>query len=147
MQTEDTQSWFERLSQEEAEECLVSLQGLTNQLHRAMDAIVTRKLPLLQDSLHHQQATCDRLEDLKHRSNDRFARGSEPETTAIDSDLAEEIKAATATLLTLNSRYSVLLKYSGETLRLLSGLYRSYRGFAQPASGIQSSLQTWSCEV
>jgi len=151
MQTEETKSWVERLSPDEAKDCLASLLSLASHVDGAMDAIVQRKLPLLQENVRLQEASCDRLTDLRRRSKRVPSVGSETENTPIDSDLAAEIEAATASLLLLNQRYSALLKHSGETLRLLAGLYRSYCSFAQSRSGAQANLQanlrTWSCEV
>jgi hypothetical protein len=147
MQTEDVQSWVDRLSQDEAEECLANLRGLAGQLDSAMDAIVKQQLPCLQGSLNQQQASCASLASILHRSNQRPIQDHRPQKASVDSDLAGEIKSATESLLTLNRRYSALLKHSEDTLRLLAGLYRSYRGSVQPASGIQGNLHTWSCEV
>jgi len=151
MQTEETQSWVGRLSRDEAKDCLANLLALASQLDGAMDAIVRRKLPLLRESLQLQQASCARLTHLRHRSKGRALAGREGESVHIDSDLAAEIAAAANSLLVLNGRYSALLKHSGETLRLLAGLYRSYTCFGQSASGMQANvpanLKTWSCEV
>ena len=147
MKTAETQSWVEKLSQTDAEECLDSLHDLAGHLDGAMDAIVKRQLPALQTSLYLQQATCARLADIRHRSNHGSSRAPEREVTEAEPDLSIEIKAATESLLILNSRYSALLKHSRETLRLLAGLYGSYRGSVQQSPRIQASLQTWSCEI
>jgi hypothetical protein len=147
MQTEEMQPETGHLSQDEAKEYLANLQGLAAELNRAMEAIVKRELPSFQDSLHLQQSKSARLADLRHASRLRLVPGSMPATGPVDSDLASEIQAATDTLLLLNRRYSALLKHSGDTLRLLAGLYRSYRASGQPGSGIRANLQTWSCEV
>jgi hypothetical protein len=151
METDETKSWVGRLSRDEAQDCLGTLRGLASQLDSAMDAMVQRKLPLLRNSLHLQQASCARLMDLRHRSQRGPAPIADAESAFSDSDLAAEIEAAARSLLILNDRYAALLKHSGETLRLLAGLYRSYRGPAPLASGAQANLeanlQTWSCEV
>lgn len=146
-QPDSTQSWVERLSRDEAEECLTNLRGLAGELDDAMQAIVNRQLPSLQGSIYLQQASCARLAAIRHRANDRLKLDAMPDEGPIDSDLAAEIEAAKDTLLKLNRRYSALLKHSKETLRMLAGLYCAYLGSAQPATGIQSNLQTWSCEV
>ena len=147
MKTGETQSWVEKLSQDEAEQCLDNLQGLAGHIESAMDAIVKRRLPALQGSLYFQQATCARLADIRHRSDHGHPRDPELEMIQAESDLALEIRAAMDCLLTLNRHYSALLKHSGETLRLLAGLYGSYRGSVQQSSRIQANLQTWSCEI
>ena len=145
MQTIEIQSWIDKLSQDEAEECLDSLRALACQLDSAMDSIVKRQLPALKSGLHLQRVSCASLAAIRHRSNQRPERKSE--TLMADHDLATEIKSATESLLVLNRRYAALLKHSGDTLQLLAGLYRSYRGSVQPGSPISGSLQTWSCEV
>jgi hypothetical protein len=153
MQTQEKQSrveglsWVEGLSQAEGEECLANLHRLAGQLDSAMDAIVRRRLSSLNDSLHLQQISCGRLADLRFRSEKRQSQPSGPESGFVGPDLAVEIEAATESVLVLNSRYSALLKHSGDTLQMLAGLYRSYRGFAQSSSGMQASVPTWSCEV
>jgi crotonobetainyl-CoA:carnitine CoA-transferase CaiB-like acyl-CoA transferase len=147
METAEIQSWVERLSQDEAESCLAELRVLARQLDSAMDAIVERQLPSLQSSLRMQSATCANLAGIQHRSKQRLKQDDQPEPSAVDPDLAVEIKSATESLLLLNSRYAALIKHSGDTLQLLAGLYRSYRGSMQPGSGMPGNLQTWSCEV
>lgn len=147
MQTQEMQQWIAGLSQGEGEELLANLHMLGGQLECAMAAIVQRSISSLQDSLHLQQLSCGRLADLRYRSNERRKLASGPDVDSLDSDLSAEIEAASESVKILNSRYSALLKHSGETQRLLAGLYRSYRGFARPLSGTQASLPTWSCEV
>lgn len=156
MQTEETQSWVLRLSRDEAKDCLAHLLGLAGQLDGAMDAIVRRNLPRLRDSVHLQEASCGRLTALRHGSRRGAALIPDAETpeaasALIDSELVAEIRSATESLLLLSERYAALLKHSGETLRLLSGLYWNYCAFAPSGSGaqanLQASLKTWSCEV
>ena len=147
MQTQDQRSWVEELSKTEGEQCLANLRSLSDQLRGAMDAIAQRSLASLQHHLHLQQISCSRLAELRYRSAERLTNSSEADRVFVDSDLASEINAATDSLMVLNTSYSALLKHSGDTLRLLAGLYRSYRGFAQPASGSRATLPTWSCEI
>ncbi len=147
MQTQAQQSAIEGLSQSEGEQYLTNLRGLADHLQSAMDAIVQRSLASLQHSLQLQQISCGRIADLRHRSTTRLDDPSTSETVSIDADLASEIEAATDSLLTLNRSYSALLKHSGDTLHLLAGLYRSYRGFAQQESEGRAALPTWSCEI
>ena len=146
MQREKVQSWVEKLSQDEAEQCLVNLQGLARQLEGAMDAIVKRQLPSLQGCLHLQSASCASLAGIRNRANQRVEQDRDGNTAIVDSDLAVEITSATEALLMLNRRYAALLKHSGKTLQLLAGLYRSYPGSLQPGSVVSGHLQTWSCE-
>ena len=147
MQTQDQQSWIDVLSQSEGEQCLASIHSLSDQLRSAMDAIVQRSLSSLQHSLHLQQITCGRIADLRYRSTERLNCTTPSETVCLDSDLASEIMAARDSLVLLNNNYSALLKHSGETLRLLAGFNRSYRGFAQPASDTRATRPSWSCEI
>lgn len=147
MQPMEMQPEIGRLSQGEAVEYLANLRGLAGELNRAMEAIVMQQLPTLQNSLHLQKLQTARLADLRHAPMGRLEHDSQPVKESIDSDLALEIQAATDTLLLLNGRYAALLKHSQDTLRLLAGLYSSYGGSVQPNSGVQSSLQTWSCEI
>jgi len=144
MQTEAAKSEDGRPSHDGAKDYLASLQNLASEVDRAMNAIVQRELPSLQESLRRQQATCAELVHLRSRAD--FLQELQVETGLISPDLAEEIQAATASLLMLNKQYSALLKHSGSTLRLFLGLFRSFHG-SVPASSLNPNLQTWSCEV
>ena len=53
----------------------------------------------------------------------------------------------TGTLVTLNKRYSALLKHSGETMRLFAGLFRCYSDMPEQGSGFRNNVHTWSCEL
>jgi hypothetical protein len=145
MQTQHTHSEIELPPQDVAREYLANLQGLTRELDQAMTAIAQRELPTLQESIRRQQARCNELTHL--RSREGFVQQLQPGAGSIGPDLEEEIQAATQTLLMLNRQYSALLKHSGNTLRLLVGLFRSYHGPDQVNSGLNPNRQTWSCEV
>jgi hypothetical protein len=135
------------LSQLEAEEYLESIRALAQELDRAMEAIAVRELSTFEESLHRQRAACANLADLPRRSAQRRAGHTGSNAAPVDAELAGRISAATTALLTLNSRYSALLKHSGDTMRLFAGLFRSYTGTTQQGMGMTTNLHTWSCEL
>jgi hypothetical protein len=129
-----------------AEEYLASLQTLAGELDQAMGAIVTKSLPELEESVSRQKATCARIAEISGGSTTQ--RLQDPAAAVpLDEELAGRITAATATLLALNKRYSVLLQHSGDTVRLFAGLYRGYNGTLQQANAMRSNVNTWSCEL
>src|SRR5580698_4611764 len=135
MQAEQMHSISGTLSQAEAQEYLETLESLARELDRAMQAIAARELPLLEDSVSRQRATCARLTELPKRSTAR--RLKSPETTSVppDAELSSRIQTAAESLLVLNKSYSALLKHSGETVRLFAGLFRGYAGHTHPGAG------------
>jgi hypothetical protein len=147
MQAEQMHSISGTLSQAEAQEYLESLEALARELDRAMQAIAARELLLLEDSVSRQRAACARLAELPKRSSARRLKSPEAISAPPDAELSSRIETAAASLLVLNKRYSVLLKYSGETVRLFAGLFRSYAGHTHPGAGISPNLHTWSCEL
>lgn len=130
-----------RLSPTQATEYLNSLEGLAKELEAATEAIIAGALPSLEESVARQQAECSRLIAWTELMAARRAHHIVP-AEAADAELMERILTASGILLKLNRRYSALLKHSGDTLRLLSGLSRSYRGHMQA-----SALHTFSCEL
>jgi hypothetical protein len=151
MQTiENPQKPSGALPQFAAQDYLESLDSLARELDRAMEAIATRSLATFEDSVSRQQAVCAQLSSESGRSVQRRMEAAGPEAPAEggqDAELATRIGQATATLVTLNRRYSALLKHSGDTMRLFAGLFRSYAGYAPPGSAGSSQLHTWSCEL
>ncbi len=149
MQTEEQRSWILGLSPAEGEECLTTLHGLAGQVEAASNAVVRQDLAALHNSLALQEVSCRRLANLRYRSGERLTRLlelPEPED-GLDSNLLLRIKSAAASLLALNRGYSALLTHSGDTLRLLAGLYRSYYGSSQPTASSGNGVRTWSCEL
>ncbi|ADW70900.1 hypothetical protein [Granulicella tundricola] len=144
MQTALTQSQIQSvvttLSPLEAQEYLESIQALTHELDRAMEAIVSRELPAFEQSVSRQMSACVKLAELPKRSARRVRDVSSE--AAPDAELTGRIAAASVALVALNKRYSALLKHSGDTLRMFAGLFRSYTGTTQPGM-----LSTWSCEL
>ena len=147
MQTQVLQrSPLDSLTHPDAEEYLTALDTLTQELERAMSAIVARQLPVFEDSLTRQLASCVRLAELPARSLAR--RKAAPETVPpLDTELARRINAATGTLVALNRRYAALLKHSGETMRVFASLFRSYSNHPEQGSGMRTNHCTWSCEL
>jgi len=145
----------EEQSDNDAREYLTNLHCLAGELNHAMAAIVAQELPSLRESLHVQRSTCARLSDLQQSPNVRQMLSTAADADTAGCDLSTEIKAATESLLALNRRYSALLTHAGETLRMLSGLYRGYlyqghqghEGHARTALAPQSGTQSWYCEV
>ncbi len=137
----------------DAEEYLEGLQELTQQLDRAMEAIVTRALSTLEDSLCRQRATCARMIDLSSHFVTRPTQSSTPgasvtsEPVPIEAELAGRITAAAKQLNLLNTRYSALLKHSGDTMQLFTRLFQSYSGSPHCPVRSQTNLHTWSCEL
>ncbi len=147
MQTQVLQrSPVDSLTHPDAEEYLVALQTLSQELDRAMSAIVARELPVFEESVTRQLAHCVRLAEIPARAQAR--RGAQPDAILpVDKELASRISAATGTLVTLNKRYAALLKHSGETMRLFAGLFRSYSDHPEQGSGMRTNHHTWSCEL
>jgi chromosome segregation ATPase len=145
---------------DDAQEYLTNLKGLSSELERAMEAIVSRELAALQDSLQIQRSRCARLSDLQQSAKVRQLLKS-PSASSADRDLSleieSEVEAATEVLLMRSRQYSALLRHAGETLRLLAGLYRGYvhpnegqrylhQGHGRTADG-QRARQGWHCEM
>jgi hypothetical protein len=147
MQAEQTHSISGNLSQTEAQEYLESLEDLARELDRAMQAIAARELSLLEDSVSRQRAACAHLVELPKRSKARRLKSPETVSVPPDAELNSRIQTAAESLLILNKRYSLLLKHSGETVRLFAGLFRSYAGHTHPGAGTGPNLHTWSCEL
>jgi prophage DNA circulation protein len=140
----------EALPQVEAQEYLASLDSLARELDRAMEAVATRSLATFEDSVSRQQAVCARLSSEPGRAVKRRMDAVSEDAaadSAQDAELASRISEATATLMTLNRRYSALLKHSGDTMRLFAGLFRSYAGYTPQGSVGSTQLHTWSCEL
>ncbi len=131
----------------DARDYLMNLRCLSSELRRAMEAIISRELSTLQDSLHVQRFRCARLSDL--RQSAKVRRLLKSELDGSECDLSAEIRAATERLLALNQQYSALLSHSGETLRLLAGLYGGYpvcQGHSRAAL-FEPGRPGWHCEI
>ena len=128
-----------RLTAEQAEAYLNTLDILASELEAATEAIISGALPTLEESVTRQQAECSKL--IAWTELVAARRAQHPSSEEIDDALAERILAASNILLKLNRRYSALLKHSGDTLRLLTGVTRGYHGQSFPA------LHTWSCDL
>jgi hypothetical protein len=139
-------------SDNDAQEYLTKLKCLSSELDRAMEAIVSRELPSLRESLYVQRSTCARLSYLQQSPKVKQLISSGIGADPASCDLSAEIKAATQSLLTLNARYAALVKHSSETLRLLTGLYRghfyqAHQGHARTALAPETGTQSWYCEI
>jgi hypothetical protein len=144
------------LTRVEGEEYLESLDTLARELDRAMDAIATRSLGSFEDSVARQLSACGRLTAISSRasasasvqvSHAQPVSGPTILGGCEDANLQERITDATATLVTLNRRYSALLKHSGDTIRLFAGVFRSYPGLPETKTGFGGGVSTWSCEL
>lgn len=129
-----------RLTREQAEAYLNTLETLAGELETATEAIIAGALPTLEESVSRQQAECSKL--IAWTELVAARRAQQTSSDPIDDALAERILAASNILLKLNRRYSALLKHSGDTLRVLTGVSRSYRG-----QGLPTNLHTWSCDL
>ncbi len=130
-----------RFTPTQATDYLTSLESLARELETATEAIIAGALPSLEESVARQQAECSRLIVWTELMAARRAHNIVP-AEAADAALLDRILTASSILLKLNRRYSALLKHSGDTLRLLSGLSRSYHGQMEA-----SALRTFSCEL
>jgi len=133
--------------QDHAEEYLECLTALARELDRAMNSIAANALPVFEDSVQRQLAICSQLSNVVARQTSRLGGEAGPFPVSTDEELNRRIAAATATLVTLNQRYSALLKHSGDTLQLLIGLVRCYTGYTQKEAGVWSNLRTWSSTI
>jgi hypothetical protein len=127
-------------------DCLTALAG---ELDRAMHSVAENSLPTFEDSVARQTALCSRLSSLITSQTGSRATASFADSS--DEELSERINRATETLVTLNQRYSALLRHSGETLQMLLGLTRCYTGYTQQIGGVLTSqhttVSTWSSQV
>ncbi len=127
---------------------LHTVEELSLQLEQAMQAIVTRSLPALQESVSRQRLTCSQLLALPRYLDRDRALEFENSDSGMDADLTARIAAAGHTLETLNKCYSALLGHTGDTMRLLA---RLLGGYGTPVSaGLAANLadrSTWSCEA
>ncbi len=133
------------LSQAGAEEYLNHIEVLAGELNSAMDAMVAMELPAFERSVHRQRLICADIAALPHRAGSQPAAesaGIEP----ADEQLRARLKDASRTLHLLNKQYSALLEHSGETLKVLSGLLRTYSP-PTPSNRFEPRVQTWSCTV
>ncbi len=147
MQTQvSQQSPVDSLMHTDAEEYLVCLQTLSQELDRAMSAIIAKELPVFEECVSRQLAHCVRLKEIPARFMVR-SQAQPHAVQAVDKDLASRIDAATAALVVLNKRYAALLKHSGDTMRLFAGLFRSYSDHPEQESGMRTNHHTWSCEL
>lgn len=128
------------LTAPQAQAYLKLIETFAGELEVAIGAIVAGTLPTLEESVARQQAECARLVAWTEMMAVR--KSQDTALAPVDEQLADRILAASNILLKLNRRYSALLKHSGETLRLLSSLSRSYDGQRDP-----SNLHTWSCDL
>jgi hypothetical protein len=135
------------LSHPAAEQYLESLQELVHELDRAMEALASRTLPAFESSVSNQLDLCTRLANRPAQRVDSSAQFPGPPVTEAEAELAQRIASATATLLSLNKRYSALLKHSGDTMRLFAGLFRGYPGQTLPQPPASSHLTSWSCQL
>ncbi len=130
-----------RLTPTQAQAYLDSLESLASELEVATGAIVAGALPTLEESVARQQTECAKLIAWTELVVARRAQQSGT-SAPLDGELADRILAASNILLKLNRRYSALLKHSGDTLRLLTGLSRGYHEHAGA-----TNYHTWSCEL
>ncbi len=132
----------------DAEEYIENLQALGQELDRAMEAIVAGSLPQFEESLSRQRTSCAKLTHIGRHYAERKEKHAATPGDPINQDLADRLAAAARELGRLNQRYSLLLRHSGENLRVLSGLFRGYGGPpSHVGNGAQNNLSTWSCEL
>jgi hypothetical protein len=128
-------------------EYLQLLRLMAFELNRAMKAIVQNSLSALEDSVQNQQVFSERLaelaDDLCRPASDRPL----PSTPHADSELKDQISAASDALQNLNRRYSALLKHSSHSVGLMVSLFSSFQGQMQEDSGPRLKQQTWSCQI
>jgi hypothetical protein len=134
-----------------AADYLQSLQSMTRELERAMQAIASNALPDLEESIDNQQLLSARLAGLANDLADTLCVPLEQKpaiaVAAIDEDMAKQIGTANDTLQKLNRRYAALLQHSSRSLALMSQLFSSFQGQFQEASGPRLKHQTWSCQM
>ena len=128
------------------EEHLQILFSLAHELERAMQAIAHNSLSELEDSVANQQALSDRLVELGRDVNRRFKKGADDQVQ-VDADLMQQVRNASATLQTLNRRYSALLQHSSHSVGLMVSLFSSFGGQIKEGSGSRLKHQTWSCQI
>jgi len=124
-----------------AGEHLELLRALSFELERAMEAIARNDLQELEDSIAIQQSLCLLLSN----SSQKIAEGSgqlAESTPLLDPEIKRQIGDATGELKKLNQRYSILLKHSSQSAKMLALLFSSYRGQIKEASGQGSKDQS-----
>jgi len=128
-------------------EYLQLLRLMAFELDRAMKAITLNSLTALEESIANQQVFSERLaelsEDLSSPAGERPLASAPP----ANSDLTEQIFAASDALQSLNRRYSGLLKHSSHSVALMVSLFSSFQGQMQEDSGPRLKQQTWSCRI
>ena len=128
-------------------EYLQLLRLLAFELDRAMKAITQNSLTALEDSVANQQVFSDRLvelaEDLCRPASERPL----PTPPPANSELTDQICAASNALQNLNRRYSGLLKHSSHSVALMVSLFSSFQGKMQEDSGPRLKQTTWSCQI
>ncbi len=130
----------------EARLYLGTLRTLAQELDRAMESIVFQALPDLCDSINAQAATCTQLSSSPARP--RFQRGKLSSFSApLDAELSGLIEDAVDHLISLNRRYSALVRQSSATVQMLAGCFQPYNGLVGAGSRVQTKLHTWSCDL
>ncbi len=133
------------------------LRRLASELDRSMQAIAQNTVSVLEESVINQQVLSARLSEIAESLGslpdlDRSAASPVSDHRPDDQRLADQrlirdIRAASATLQTLNRRYSALLKYSSRSVALMVSLFGSYQGRFQEGSGTGLERHTWSCQI
>jgi hypothetical protein len=129
-----------------AAEYLHSMQSLTVELERAMQAIADNALSELEESVANQQTLSDQLGRLADELSVPLGASAARQTYA-DGDMIRRIHDAAGKLEKLNRQYAALLKHSSHSVALMSSLFSSFQGQFQEASGPRLKHQTWSCQM
>ena len=133
------------LPPEDAYAYINHLQLLTAELNNAMGALAGDRLAAFEGSVTSQEALCARLKQLTTLPARPGSTGSMGANEC--PQLAERMSEARATLLSLHRQYVALLEHCGNSLRLFTGLYRTYQGHANSPVGPHVNRPTWSCEL
>lgn len=112
-----------------------------------MRAIASNNLNELEESVANQQSLSLQLGDLADHLRDSALAQRAASAGAVEPDLVLGIRAAADELNRLNLRYSILLKYSSRSVAMMAGLFNSFKGQFQEASGPRLKHQTWSCRM
>jgi hypothetical protein len=127
---------------------LKQTESLTAEVKAAMEAVGSNALIQLEASVARQQEICASLCRLSGQMGTEKAKMAGVHAAPFaDVSLTHRIRIASASLLALNSQYALLLKHSGDSVRLLAGLCHSYtqhRMGLEPSGG---SARAWSCEL
>lgn len=131
----------------QTQEHLLLLRSLSSEVQRAMDAIATNDLEVLEGSIAVQQDLSERLSHLADQFSIASRASAASPSPLPGSGLMGEIRTASAELQRLIFRYSILLEHSSRSAALMASLLSSFQGQLQEGSGTRPKVQTWSCQI